>query len=1592
MEQESSPEKSKKIKKRRHWFLRILLIVFIFLLTVQVLLLYFANPLLKSALKNRIYKQSNGLFTADFDYISFNLGTRSLYLQDFKLKPDINVYNKLKERKETTKALYAINFSSLSLNEIDFIGLLFGRDLHIKSIRFEKPLIRLIALPYKQKQESEKYDAVHKDLYPIISKILHSLEIDLIIIRNGYFDFFIRKEDTRMASTANNLSIVLHNFHLDENAYKKRDKLFYSDDIEIFIKDYVLGLQDSIHVLRAEEVAVSTSKSLILINDVSLRPEQVKERDLDKLESGYFRISIPEINITEADIKQIYFNKTVQVKRVKLRNPALKIMKPKKKREKNDKSADGMNLHKLISNKLVSLDVKLFSLSRGILEMYRSVNDKVPAFRIKNFSIDMDNFFVDSLSVQNKEKIFYADDIDLRMTGYAMKLDDNMHLLYADRLAVSTRQSLVQADNVRLVPAQNAQWLAKRQNKSILDVSVPNVLLYGADLRKFYNFKNLPIDSFTIENPTVVVTNFVDTLGNRQKRVKQKKAGKLNIITREYLNSITIGELVLHNGFFEINKVKNNKKSKVYSGNVNVSLFSFLFDPFAKNESEKFFFADDIVIRFDNYSMNIADDIFKFTVQKIGVSSLDSSISISEIKLESFKDQKTSKNQEISIAIENLLIDKTDIRKAYFDKIIDIGHVTMYKPVVSLSKYQSPLIDSLNKNSKDSLKIIAGERREKAIASLRNYLHSIIIEEGVIEKGSFRFTKYDSVGVPKLILKNKFDANLINFNFPLDSGEVMDKPVFSDFTFLPESDESLEQPFFSEDISLNVSDMELDFVEKPYRINADNIDISTALSEIEMQGVNVVPKLNIADSLKITGIVDVFFPRIVIQGIDINGIIKDKDVDIRQMTMNTGNLLMFIRPEFAGNRSDKEKKVKFALPGNFGNVAIKDIRLLDCNFDIISRKNRKNNSMATGKLSLNAIDFLWDSTIVIGESPSIPFSDDMTMIVDNAEFGLKDSIHKLNVGKVFMSTLDSRAVVKYLRLKPQLGRKKIRQMYSDSVKSFYDFSVDEININGLDYNALYANKVVDISSFNIKKPVVVIESFNPDTNQTVSPKIQIDSIDIYSEIATRLASVSIDNLEFEDAAFKLHQNKNNDKKDTKIDNISGQIKNLQIDSLSKERLDKFLYADDMDFQLKDYSVTLPDNLHDINTKEIGLSMADSLLYVIDLRYEPRYSKFSFAKEIGYQKGVISAKTDKLEIKGLDIKTLIEDKSLDAAFLVIENLDLDVFKDKYIPETHITQPPLPQQVINNIGVDFKIDTVFVNNTSICYEQTGMKADEISDSLKLDLYTVDTTKIGSISIDSMYITIANLTNDSVLQERHFLTLDGVARIMEEGLLRYHLNIPLADPGFDYSLSGELDKMQMEELNPLLEKLVFVSITNGKIKKMEFEIEANDSLAKGELKMRYKDLRIALLDKEKGVTNTGLSIGAFFANHLLLRTNNPKGLNFRKGIIHSERDKNKFVVHHWVQALITGVSSTLGFDSKDAKERRKMEKKLLRQTAKKTKAKARQEYKYNREKEKQERERKKTAEKAKMQLERKRKRNLKYEMRMQRKIDRKMKDLIN
>lgn len=1571
--------KIKELKAKEHpslfsikqkWVFRILLSFVVLFFSLQIIMYFWGTPILRTTIQRTIFNESGGLYSVDFEEISVNISTRSFILRNFRLKPDTALYRQLKQQQKAKRALYEINFKSFSINDIHLWDLFWHQKLKIENIKLDRPLIRLIGIPTKKKKK-KKYDGLHEDLYPTLSKYVKSLQIGYIKIHEGYFDLFIDQTSNKQASVVNNINIILTNFYLDEKEYIEKQRLFYSDYISVNINNYRMQLSDSIHILRAGRVLISTKNTEIYLKKIRLMPDPIRNKEL--IPSKYFEVYVPEIHITDVNIRDVYFDKIVDISSFELSSPTLAITRVEKATwttQRKKIKRKNIVLYKLIEDKLKELAIDTFRISNASFNFYEDIANKNALYGAKKLFIEFDIFELDSAAAYDKEKIFYADDISFSVDSFQMQMADKLHRIKAQKVHVSTKKSLLEANGFVMYPMVTNEY-ALINEKNLYRVSVPRLELKEINLHKAFNEKYLPVTYFNVYSPKVKVSRYLQKTSETDTIAKIKKRKNFYALFENYIGLIKIYDFKIINGTFDFENYVNQNKEGFSSGEMSLQLRNFKLDTDIETEraaKNDIFYTDELKFSFRNYQMKIPNDFHIFKMKNFEISTFDNTFAIEGMSLKPDTTlgrknlmQKYQKTAFIDAYIDKITAKNADIHQAYFNKILKVDTITINRYRISYSLYpqkitrdyfysqadsslnkgaflvieKTALSDTIETTESLTLKVIdyiSADSFDNTFVKMKDTLDDfkndpVIVFNDTIIKQNFEellLQSFSLIDVKLLDMVNG-QIKMTNFDTLLAPKMSLNNKIdirFNQFRFDSAAVANKNNLFYAKDIEMQLTDYNAFLPDGVHVLKFDRLAISTLNKEIYARSMLLYPNHFQANKLKKQKYYEVYLPEFRMTGINFNDFFINKNLNIQNILLYQPEIILVDRPHYSSNQlKTTPKKEKTINISAFNLLNIENLMLINGYFT---------KQVHTQYDTIEAL-----STNMSGKISQISFSDSLlktpklfdvkniAMNISDFHLELKDSIHYIDIEKMEVSTEMKELYINNLTFAADTTKDFSEQLYEKDKVNTFEVKIPQINFKGIDIEKIYTEKYLIAKEAKISKPSIGVERYLYFQRQ----KKSIKNLDLYTPISKNLNYLSIDDLYFNNANLDISSYKKLKTKNLQLNELSGHLTGFEIDSLRNTKPHKFYYSDNVEISLKNYQFYSKDSLYAYSTNKISLSMADSTLKIKGFSMYPTVShdefaiqkskeKFDTAKSDTlqiFQTGVMQINGKSIVLKRFDIKRLIEEKEFDARSVEFNRFFLNVFKDRRLIRDTSKIRDLPAQIIMQIPFYTRIDTLKMNDWYFDYHDRAEKSSEI----------------GVLTIENLNIEINNLTNDPKrLKQNDELKIQVNANIMGTGkfktVFKYYINSPINE----YIYSGTLSNMQLSDLNSYLRHSEGIVIEDGKLNFLSFKVKANDTVAVGSMRFRYNDLKISFLDKQtEDYYKARKGIISMLANSVI-RSDNPKRNGFipRTGKIYTRREPSKLFFSFWIKALLSGIKSTVFRDNKELKKYRKEEQRIL------------------------------------------------------------------
>lgn len=1176
------------------------------------------------------------------------------------------------------------------------------------------------------------------------------------------------------------------------------------------LQEEVSKATDGFYHFSFENLSIGFFNGELSIKGVTLTPDSIafeQWRRGDSLPNLYYKVKLDEIHFKGINLTWRRDYKDLDFTLFELRHPDIQIVQPQLYSSQispldQKESSHSKTIHEIMSPYIDVLTVSRINLKNATI--CYTVEDSISpvTYTLSDADLNAFRFRLDKDS-HSSGNLLYCDNFDFVADKPQQLLHSDQLILNTRNIRLSTIDQLVKIEGVRLHPSDRFKEHITEKPGGYIDAVIESVLIKGIKFKREEALNYLEADSFDISSTDIKYHNVntqEEQSDNREKKTETVKAPwSLYSVLSPIFQRISIAKIGIDKTKFEYNISQQGVTDTYTLDQFDFNANNFLVDSLSEKQL-KFWYVDNFSISASKINGLIASNNSNINVDKLLLNTADKHFSISNIQIKPISTTNPSNNYYIGF-LKSIAIDGLE-----YDTGVHADHLKIESP--NLEYYQ--VVEDIK--SKQSGKSEA--KSPEDILSIFN-----------------PYAEYLSVNKIKLSNANIKLKNALT----KESYEIKKLNLYANNLLIDEKTRRTQKYLFtSDDIGLSFQDFDNLLYEGSYRLKIKQANISTLAGSLHIEDVKLIPqKQNWKKNPDIY--YDIDLPLIDIKGFDNDSFFKENNIKIRSLNI--------LNPKIEATRLYKENKNK-SKETSFDNSVLFGIENLIADSVNISEigvkyiNNIEKDSLQThlDTLSLYAIkwhikeEFNIDKFIL--RSPKIDY-------ITNAQKPIQEEEKELKRKDSFTEIFGNKIIFGQILLSN--GELNFRQ-HNTSLK----IDIDKTDVTKLNWMKKDGKSDLAFSSINIIKPLIDI---NEDYNGKTPPKNKKDSgtFNLYSAIAPYLNRLSINKFNLAEAHINYNHTINGKEQNQQSLNTT----NLQIDALSVNSDSRKIELDDIRFDTKDLHFPIMNGYYTIGIGDINVSKRNATISLSDIRMISAYPKTDFAYIHLTHMDWFDVVAGNVILSGVDYETYFSDNVLNAKQLIVKDVMLKNFKNKKIYTPPKLQP-LIYTKLYNLPLQLRIDTSFVSNFSVIYEELAKKGNIP----------------GKISFMNMNARIDGISNIAS-HPQQFMHLDAEGKFMGTGYFTAKWDMPIS-PDYDcFILNGHVYNFDLRDLNQIITPLAKAEIKDGRLKDLTFRTEASSTDAIVDMKFLYNDLSINILkgDDEESTNKFVTNIA-----NALIRSNNP------------------------------------------------------------------------------------------------------------------------
>ena len=664
-----------------------------------------------------------------------------------------------------------------------------------------------------------------------------------------------------------------------------------------------------------------------------------------------------------------------------------------------------------------------------------------------------------------------------------------------------------------------------------------------------------------------------------------------------------------------------------------------------------------------------------------------------------------------------------------------------------------------------------------------------------------------------------------------------------------------------------------------YKIKYDSLDFDAATGQAYMKGIHIGPDTTIIKKTKLANLPYILLD-VTIASLKVNGVQTDKALLGKQMVGDSividhpDVIVYFIKPlQKKTNINLEASNVYREILANLtriqaGHVLINNVHIRGIDFF----EKEKDFDLTNGNIQLTDV--------------------------------LIDSTHNLDTTRTLFCkqiALQVKSFIKYNNARPEIRVKELNYSGKDQLLSFDDIELNRFeSVNGDSSKFLHATQLflkgLDANEFIKNKDIIVdtiecknITMFEP---PVLSLKKSGDKPQKQANDTTgfmHVYSVEMKHLSFPKITFVPRKSSG-----FKIGNISVTINDVMADEIIDVQNNPIDYSREVAIGCDKFSINSQDGFYKYAFQNASINSLQKHLQIGSVTIKPFLSEKAFANKAHFQKDRYNVNLKGIVLNNIDMKNLIS-KKIVASGLRINSTSARIYRDLEKPLRKKSKVGnYPPQMLEKLTIPVNIAHIVLPDVFIQYTEH----EKVSDSS------------GVVSFNHSSINISNITNQKeAIEKNNVTTVSFDTKLLNEIPIKGTFKFFLDGDGGNFKVDAHVPSFDALLLNKVSVPMALMRLNTGNINSIDFSFTGNDTSAAGDFVMKYDNLKIDVLKRDKDskeIKKKGIT--SLLAN-VIVKNSNPDNGDLRKEDPHFDRNIHKSFFNLVWKTIFTGMKKTIG-----------------------------------------------------------------------------------
>ncbi|MEX0772155.1 MAG: hypothetical protein WD038_03255 [Balneolales bacterium] len=205
-----------------------------------------------------------------------------------------------------------------------------------------------------------------------------------------------------------------------------------------------------------ESVDFSLANRSFQASGVSLSPTKpnLNKMPQDSLPSYQYELDMSGFSLNGINVLAFWGNNKIEMSSLQIDDPVISLMIDRDLPDGSgeEEEQEKAPLHARLSGQLPDIDIGDLSINNATLAVSYKENGETREQSIEGLNLAFKNIKVDSIAVQDEERILFSDDVRLNLDGFQGDSKDGVYRFNIGPVTASTREATFQIDDVSVLP------------------------------------------------------------------------------------------------------------------------------------------------------------------------------------------------------------------------------------------------------------------------------------------------------------------------------------------------------------------------------------------------------------------------------------------------------------------------------------------------------------------------------------------------------------------------------------------------------------------------------------------------------------------------------------------------------------------------------------------------------------------------------------------------------------------------------------------------------------------------------------------------------------------------------------------------------------------------------------------------------------------------------------------------------------------------------------------------------------------------------------------------------------------------------------